>query len=516
MSNLAHHTLNIRALRLLLLLTIGISFFFNIHAIPLFDLDEGAFSEATREMLARGDFISTFLDGAPRFDKPILIYWLQALSVSTFGLNEFALRLPSALAAMFWCLAVLTFTWRIKDERHGLLAALVMACSFEVSVMGSAATADALLNLFIAGSMFSIFLYWRERRAAWLHLCFALIGLGFLTKGPVAVLIPLAVSFIFFALKRELKFWLSAVFNPLGLAIFLAIAAPWYIAQYLKEGDAFIQGFFFKHNIDRFHSPMEKHDGSYFYYIPVVLLAVLPFTSLMLRVLSRTRQLVKSDFGLFAILWFGFVLVFFSLSGTKLPHYVLYGLSGLFILMGCSLDRLHWRFWQFLPALLWFALLLGLPEILQWAEPRLDDPFAVEMLQGAADTFGLGYRLFFAGACLLVLVCMAEPWITPGDKLLVVGLVSAAGISFLLLPAVGEVKQAPIKEAAEYAIQHDLKPVRWMLNTPSFSVYTQQVMESREPLPGEVALTKSKYLPELAKYELLYQRNGISLVRFLE
>ena len=77
-------------------------FFINIHAVPLFDLDEGAFSEATREMFVRGDFISPYLNGAPRYDKPVLIHWLQAASVWTLGLNEFALRLPSALAATLW------------------------------------------------------------------------------------------------------------------------------------------------------------------------------------------------------------------------------------------------------------------------------------------------------------------------------------------------------------------------------------------------------------------------------
>ncbi len=150
--------LSLPSLRLLLLVAIAVSFFFNLHAIPLFDLDEGAFSEATREMLVRGDFISTFLDGQPRYDKPILIYWLQAVSVSLFGVNEFAFRLPSALAATLWTLAVFGFVRRVQDERTGLVAAIITATAFEVSVMGRAATADALLNLCITGSMFSLFL----------------------------------------------------------------------------------------------------------------------------------------------------------------------------------------------------------------------------------------------------------------------------------------------------------------------------------------------------------------------
>ncbi len=82
------------------------------------------------------------------------------------------------------------------------------------------------------------------------------MGLGFLTKGPIAVVTPMVVSFVFFAIKGELKLWFRAAFNPLGILLFLAVASPWYIAQYLKEGQAFIDGFFFKHNIGRFRNPM--------------------------------------------------------------------------------------------------------------------------------------------------------------------------------------------------------------------------------------------------------------------
>jgi 4-amino-4-deoxy-L-arabinose transferase-like glycosyltransferase len=507
--------LSLPLLRLLLLCAVAVSFFVNLHAVPLFDLDEGAFSEATREMFVRGDFISTYLDGEPRYDKPILIYWLQAASVWLFGIDEFAFRLPSALAASLWTLAVFGFVRRLRDERSALVAAIITATAFEVSVMGRAATADALLNLFIAGSMFSLFLYWREARRHWLLLSYALIGLGFLTKGPVAVLIPLAVSLLFYLSKRRLGDWFRLVFDPVGIALFLAIAAPWYVLQYLKEGDAFIQGFFFKHNIDRFQSPMERHGGGLFYYLPVVVLAVLPYTTLLLASLARARRLAQDDLGLFCLLWFGFVLVFFSLSGTKLPHYVLYGLSGMFVVMALRLSELHSRFWLLLPAALWYLLLLVLPEFIDLALPRLQDPFARAMLANHAACFGAGYRLFFAIALLFTLFGMVERRLAAADKLLLNGLVSVLGLSLFLLPVVGEIKQGPIKEAAALARREGLEPVRWKLNTPSFSVYTERVMQSRRPRPGEVVLTKQKYLQDLTEYQVLYRRGGVALARVI-
>ena len=131
-----------------------VCFFYSLGLSPLFDLDEGAFSEATREMLERGDFVTTYLNGTPRFDKPILIYWLQAFSVSLFGLQEWALRLPSALAASLWTLAVFSFTRPRFGQTAAVAAAAMTASALAVTVIGRAATADAVFNLLVALSMF--------------------------------------------------------------------------------------------------------------------------------------------------------------------------------------------------------------------------------------------------------------------------------------------------------------------------------------------------------------------------
>ncbi len=504
-------------LRLLVLLAVAVSFYLNIYAIPLFDLDEGAFSEATREMFVRGDFISTFLDGQPRYDKPILIYWLQAASTFVFGFNEFGFRLPSAVAATLWVLAVFAFTRRVRDERTALLAAIITATAFEVSVMAKAATADALLNLFIASSLFCIYLYWTERERRWLLLTFAFIGLGFLTKGPVSVLIPLAVSFLFFAVKKELKLWLKMVFNPLGITIFLVIAMPWYVAQYLKEGDAFIQGFFFKHNIDRFSGSMERHGGGIFYYLPVLLVATLPFTSVFLKTLVNVKQLLRDDVSLFALIWLVFVVGFFSLSGTKLPHYVLYGLTGMFVVMSLWADKVESTRWLFMPQLLLFVVLLLLPEIIEGVLPGVKNAYVQEMLSGYASHFSLVYRLFFVAAIMFTVWCMGERQFLSSDKLAISGIVSAFSLSAFLLPVVSGLYQGPIKEAAmlvnEKGYAEQATVVRWHLNTPSFSVYTRRVTETRRPQRGEIVLTKSTYLAQLEPYELLYRKGGVAMVR---
>ena len=129
-------------------------------------------------MLVRGDFISTYLNGVPRYDKPILIYWLQATSVTLFGINEFALRLPSALAATAWVMAVFFFVRTLRDIKTAFYAAIMMATALEISVMGKTATADALLNLWITSSMLAGYLFFHTQRQKFLYWMFFFIGLG--------------------------------------------------------------------------------------------------------------------------------------------------------------------------------------------------------------------------------------------------------------------------------------------------------------------------------------------------
>ena len=136
------------------------AFLVRLGAAPLFDVDEGAFSEATREMFERGDFLLTYLDGENRFDKPILIYWLQAIGYLLFGATEWAFRLPSALAAAAWSYATWYFARKHFGPDTALAALLVAATALGPFAIGRAATADALLNLLLVLTLFD----------AWRHL----------------------------------------------------------------------------------------------------------------------------------------------------------------------------------------------------------------------------------------------------------------------------------------------------------------------------------------------------------
>jgi 4-amino-4-deoxy-L-arabinose transferase-like glycosyltransferase len=298
------------------LLGVLLSFFFALGRAPLFDVDEAAFSQATIEMFERGDFLSTYLNGQPYYDKPILVFWLQAASVKLFGVNEFAFRFPSAVCASIWALLTFLFTRRRFGTNTALLAAGVMATSLGVYIIGRAGTTDALLNVLIAASMFAAWLHLETGKRAWLYAAFAAIGFGFLAKGPVAILIPFSVTLLFCLMRRDVKTWARAVFDYRGLLLFAAVALPWYVLILHREGWAFVQGFFLKHNVYNFLGTLHGHSGSVVYYIPVVLIGTLPFTAFFIRAVMRAREAWRDDLQCYLWLWFGFVFVFFSLSGT--------------------------------------------------------------------------------------------------------------------------------------------------------------------------------------------------------
>lgn len=501
----------------LLLAGLFFGFFFQLGSVPLFDLDEGAFSEATREMLASGNYLTTYLGGEPRFDKPILIYWFQALSVSAFGLSEFALRLPSALAATLWVGVLYLFASRFYDRSTALMTSFFMATSLQVSIIAKAAIADALLNLFIASSMFMIYLYHTGRKRLHLYAVFALIALGVLTKGPVALMIPIVVTLIFFAIKRDLLFWAKTIFNPAGLAIFFAIAAPWYVLEYLDQGQAFIDGFFLKHNVSRFSGSMEGHAGSLFYYLPVLLVGTLPFTSLLFASIRNLRNWVTDDLHLYLTVWFLFVFLFFSFSGTKLPHYVIYGYTPLFIIMAIHIDRLRSDVLMALPLLLLFAFLLFVPEAITLICPHVNDDYARHVMQSAPEAFDLTYRAVIISAlALLALLLAAGSRLDRRLKLVALGLISVITINGALIPAYASIAQMPIKEAARIATERGYDVHLWRLNNPSFLVYTEKIADRDAPEAGEYVLTKTPHLDAFERYEMIYEKHGIALAKILQ
>jgi len=479
---------------------------------PLFDLDEGAFTASTLEMFLRGDFLSSYLLGEPRHDKPILIYWLQALSVSIFGFDEWGWRFPSALAAAAWIALTHAFVARVADRETALTAALVIATAAGLVIIQRAATADALLNLWLAAAGYTAWLWLKEGKPAWRYASHAAMALGFLTKGPIAVLVPAGAVFLWCASRREPMRFLRWAVEPRALTLFLAIAAPWFAVQTWLEGPGFLVGFFLEHNVQRFSSSMEGHSGSPLYYLPVVLISLLPHTGLLLAAAWRIFAVWRDDLLRYGLLWFGLVLLLFSLSGTKLPHYVYYGYGGLTLLLARQASPATSRWLLLLPGTLLFVLLLALPELLASQLPRLkpDDRL---LAAGLSGVFGNAYWLWFGGALALSLALFALPRQHLRLGLYTNGVLAALGLVMILIPAVGEVQQAPIRQAGKLAAGLDGALVMYGVNTPSFQTYAGRQVHRRPPRPGDLVLTRESHLADLQGAEVIYRERSYILAR---
>ncbi|MDX2448785.1 MAG: glycosyltransferase family 39 protein [Desulfobacterales bacterium] len=492
------------------------SLFIGLGSVPLFDEDEGAYSEVTREMLQSGDFVTPRLNGDTFFHKPPMIYWVQAASVKLFGLNEFALRLPSALASVAWLLLLFRFARRYFNSAVAWYAVFFVATSLQTSIVAKAAIADALLNLFVTLAMFSIYAYYRHERKRDIYLTFVLMALGFLTKGPIAILIPFVASGVFFGIKRRWALWFKAIFNPLGWGLLLLIALPWYVALYLQHGRGFIDEIFFTHNVSRFQTAFEGHSGSLFYYIPVILIGMIPHTAFLIKAATRTRALLKDELNLYLAIWFVFVFILFSLAGTKLHHYILYGYIPLFLFMAQAVGHLR----HFRSQLVWplglIAVLFFLPQIAALVQPRIADEFASLVLAGALSNFRWGYQTIMG----LALVTLGSLWfiksVSEMARTVIVGVVVITAVNFGAVPIAGSIMQQPVKDAALLSREKGYTVNMWQMSYHSFSVYRQGLVVKGTPRNGDIVITKINKLKDVHRYQVLYQKHGIVLARIIE
>jgi 4-amino-4-deoxy-L-arabinose transferase-like glycosyltransferase len=321
------------------------------------------------------------------------------------------------------------------------------------------------------------------------------------------------VSFIAYALLGRLRLWRKAVADPVCWLILLAVAGPWYLLEYQRQGQAFIDGFFLRHNVERFVSPLQGHSGGLLYYVPVVLLLLLPFTGLFLRVLPGVRRLAASPLHTFLWCWFLFVFGFFSLASTKLPHYLVYGFTPLFVLMALQRDAPVSRLLAFAPAVLLLAFAAGLPNALQHFGPRIGNPYYREMLS-RTEVFGPAWQPCAAALLLGVLALALVPRAALWPRLAASALLCTFAVGALLLPAVAALQQGPVKEAALLARGSQLAVRTWRFNVPSFSLYRGAVTERAEVLhKGDVILTRSDELQRLGEVQVLYRKGGVVLAR---
>jgi 4-amino-4-deoxy-L-arabinose transferase-like glycosyltransferase len=293
-------------------------------SIEVFMVDEARNASCAREMMERGDWIVPTFNYELRTDKPPLHYFFMILSYQLFGFGAFAARFFSALFGALTLLTTYLFTRKLFSTRTALWTTLILLSSINFVLEFHLAVPDPYLIFFICASVYSFLLFHHTGRKTYLWSLYLSLALGFLTKGPVALFLPALVILVFLIWIRQLT-WkkLGQLKIPQGAALFLIVAAPWYMAVAMKTNMAWTEGFFLKHNLGRYSDTMEGHGGIYFLSLVYLLAGLLPFSVLLIQSITYWLKKKNSPNTLFLVLFVLIFTLFFSLSGTQLPNYVL-------------------------------------------------------------------------------------------------------------------------------------------------------------------------------------------------
>lgn len=307
----------------LILFASAILCFINLGEPPIFILDEAKNAEAAREMLMANNWLVPVFNGELRVDKPPLHYWMMMISYKIFGINAFAARFFSAFFGLLTLLSAYHFTQKYLDKKTAALTAFILCSSIFFVQEFHLAVPDPYLIFFLSFGLFNFYDFYKTgKQSSGLFFYFS-IGLAVLAKGPVAILLPGLIIFLFLISKKELKLKNIQQLKPIqGSLIVLLISAPWFIKIHQLTMGEFTRGFFLDHNITRFSSEMEGHGGLPFVTLLFVLLGLLPFSFFLVQgVLHGWKNKKTDDFIGFSFMVSVVFVVFFSISFTKLPNY---------------------------------------------------------------------------------------------------------------------------------------------------------------------------------------------------
>jgi 4-amino-4-deoxy-L-arabinose transferase-like glycosyltransferase len=311
---------------IILVVTCLTLFFFRLGADPLGGIDESKHASTSKDMVLSGDWVTPRYNGENFYDKTPLYNWLAAISFLLFGFTEFAARLPAALLGSGCVMITYWLARRMFGPVVAFLSALVLATSAEYIVLSRVVVHDISLAFFVTHALTLFFVGYKNekhRRPAFL-IGYAALGFAVLAKGPVGVVLPMMIIGLFLIYKRQLWF-LKEMRIGWGVLIFFSVAAPWYILISVRNPD-YTEYFFLKQNIGSFLSQQSRHPKPFYYYIPVLMGGLFPwslFLPLAVYRAFRKRSAENGDGLIFALIWFGVVLIFFSLASSKLGTYIL-------------------------------------------------------------------------------------------------------------------------------------------------------------------------------------------------
>jgi len=329
---LSDRSLPVRGTSILLLLTAAL-LAFRLGAVPLLGPDEPRYARVAAEMARQGEWVTPTLQGRPWLEKPVLYYWMAGTAYRVLGETETAARLPSVLAAVLSVALTALFGARVYGAATGLAAGFALGTAVLPFAYGRAAAMDGLLACLVSAAiaLMGLRLLGIAGRLA-VPAAWAAVGLATLAKGPLGAVLP-ALVLVGWRLTSPRGEARRSVVTPGSLLLFLLVAGPWYLAILLDQGWRFVDVFLLDHNLLRFTSTLHAHPGPVWYYVPLLLLGLFPWSALLLPGFGALEPRHDPADRLL-LLWLLLPLAFFSSAGSKLPGYVLPCLPPLALIIG--------------------------------------------------------------------------------------------------------------------------------------------------------------------------------------
>ncbi len=336
-----------RNLFLLFLLFVAV-WLYMLGARTLVPTDEGRYAEMAREMAATGDWITLRLNGIKYFEKPPLQNWMNALSFELFGLGDWQARLWTGLCGLLGIAASAYAAFKMAGRRVAIHTAIILGSSFYWAGFGHINSLDMGLSAMMCLALCGLLIAQTENASAsqqrnGMLLCWAGMALATLSKGLIGVVLPGAVLVIYTLWTQQWQLW-KRLHLVKGLLLFFAITVPWFILVWQKNPEH-PQFFFIHEHFQRFTSTVHKRGGAWYYFIVFLVLGIFPWLTLMGQSVWQGLKAHQSGFQSkkMLLIWVGFIFLFFSVSGSKLPSYILPIFPALAILIALQLDQVSLR-----------------------------------------------------------------------------------------------------------------------------------------------------------------------------
>ena len=457
---------------LILLAVLFITVWFcNLDYRKLIRPDEGRYAEVPREMAVTGDWITPRLNGIKYFEKPPLQYWATAAAYRTFGEHEWTARLWPAITGFLGILLVFFAGRSLFGATAGLYASLILASSTGYVASAHFNSLDMGLAFFLTATLLAYLLAQRpdatpRTNRLWTLAAWAAAALAVLSKGLIGVVVPAAVLAIYVVLQRDFA-RLRGLHWGMGITVFLAIAAPWFVLIQLANPE-FARFFFVHEHFERFLTTVHRRVEPWWFFFPILAIGMLPWLTLLPQALARAwrvqEQRTAFQPGRFLLIGAAFIFVFFSASSSKLPGYILPMFPLLALLIGSRLAAMRPRelFWHLIPILLCGVLIAMLsPHAVTLA--RKEE--LVPLYEAYVPWIAAGGVCFLIGASIALYCCRHDKVTAALSAMAIGGLLSAQLIT------TGHNALAP--NYSGYYLAQAMKP-HLEASTPVYSVQTYE------------------------------------------